>query len=142
MWSGALRHGENESGCDLSTQESPRKTLYEPPKYGPALTHRNMQTFIQMVSRVLYICSLSLFLLLIYTYTLVKHRHRCHVSATNTVQLMFVLRQQAGRCFTVSCPTVHKALNCLVSTLQPFPDACPHLLSDTFQRTPITQIAT
>lgn len=39
--------------------ESPRKTLYEPPKYGPALTHRNMQTFTQMVSRVLYICSLS-----------------------------------------------------------------------------------
>lgn len=32
-----------------------------------------MQTFIQMVSRVLYICSLSLFLLLIYTYTLVTH---------------------------------------------------------------------
>lgn len=25
MWSGALRHGENESGCDLSTQRAPEK---------------------------------------------------------------------------------------------------------------------
>lgn len=27
MWSGALRHGENESGCDLSTQRAPEKHM-------------------------------------------------------------------------------------------------------------------
>ena len=49
-----------------------------------------------------------------HTRTLPKHRQQDCVAGTNKVKLMFVLRQQVGRCFTVSHHAEHKALNYLV----------------------------
>ena len=49
-----------------------------------------------------------------HTRTLLKHRQQDCVAGTNKVKLMFVLRQQVGRCFTVSHHAEHKALNYLV----------------------------
>lgn len=50
---------------------------------------------------------------------------------------MFVLRQEASRCFSTSCHCT-QSLKLPGSTLQTFPAACLHLLLNTFQQAPPT----